>query len=380
MTSCAVCTSTLERSLGRNLDAALAFAVSALLLFIAANLLPFLTTAIFGVSRQSRLISSATAMFGDGFPELAIVIGLFVVALPIVRFGLLTAVLGTLRVGRRPRWLGPAFRYDTALQTWATADVFLLGCVVAYGRLSTQLSVEIETGAYCFGAAALLTLLTRATLDVPAVWRAIAPDRRPRPGSTIVCTSCGLLLPAASHGAACPRCRKTVYVRKPHAVMVTAALTIAAMLLYLPANLYPMATLPVGFTPTRYTVLKGAIDLLDTKLYGLAALVLTASFAIPLAKLAGLAWCVTSVLRRSARHLHAKTRIFRVIEEIGRWSMVDPFVIACFAPITKFNALVYGSAEAAAPAFAAVVILTTLAARSFDPRLMWDAARHRHTQ
>jgi paraquat-inducible protein A len=67
-----------------------------------------------------------------------------------------------------------------------------------------------------------------------------------------------------------------------------------------------------------------------------------------------------------------KTRVYRVVEEIGRWSMVDPFVIACFVPVMQFNTFIYGRAEAAAPAFAGVVILTMIAARMFDPRLMWD--------
>jgi paraquat-inducible protein A len=336
---CVRCDSTLVHSRGCNADAALAFASAGTLMLVAANLLPFLSTTVFGATRHSHLISSASAMYGDGYPELACVVALFVVVLPPLRMALLTIVLAALRFGRRPPWLGPAFRCANTLQTWAMADVFLLGLVVACARLRTQVSVGVESGALCFAAGAVLTLLTRAALDKADVWRAIAPAPQPPPDA--------------------------------------AALTLAAALLYLPANLYPMATLPIGLTPTQYTVLQGVIDLSRAHLPGLALLVLCASFVIPLAKLAALAWCIASVLRRSTRHLAAKTRVFRIVEEIGRWSMVDPFVIACFVPVTQYNALIHGSAEAAAPAFTAVVILTTLAARSFDARLMWDAARAR---
>jgi paraquat-inducible protein A len=84
---------------------------------------------------------------------------------------------------------------------------------------------------------------------------------------------------------------------------------------------------------------------------------------------------VISVLARSRRWLPAKTKTYRVIEEIGRWSMVDPFVIATFVPVTQFNAAISSSADAAAPFFTLVVVLTIVAAKVFDPRLMWDAAR-----
>ena len=373
--SCVACDSPMARPFGRDLTAALACASATLLLLIPANLMMFLTTSVAGVSRQSVLASSAVAMLDDGFPELAIVVALFVVVLPLLRFGLLTAVLGSLRLGLRPTWLGRAFRHASALQTWAMVDVFMLGVLVAYFRLATTLSVEVGAGALCFAAAAILTLLTRATLDRAAVWRAIGADAGERAeGPLLECGSCDRLEPASMAGRPCPRCGATLHVRKPHALARTAALTLAAAVLYVPANLYPMATLPIGLTPMKYTVIEGVIDLGQAGLFGLALLVLAASFVIPMLKIAGLAWCLLSVARRSGRRLRAKTRLFRVVEEIGRWSMVDPFVIATFVPVTKYNALIFGAAQPAAPIFAAVVILTTAAALSFDSRLMWDAA------
>jgi paraquat-inducible protein A len=379
-------------STARRSDAALACASAALVLLVAANLQVFLTTAVYGVSRQSQVVSSAIAMVQSGYPELGIAIGLFIGVFPVLRTGLLTVVLATIRLGRRPACLGPAFRLANALQVWAMPEVFALAAVVAWARLGVELSVVVGDGALCFATAAALMLLTRAALDKRAVWEAIgdagfAPGPPSAPAVApfdaahtpwpIACLSCGRCAPASDAGMTCPRCHATLHARKPQAVARTTALLVAAALLYIPANLYPMATLPIGLTPTRYTVLQGVIDLADAKLVGLALLVLVASFVIPLAKLAGLVWCIASVVRRSSRHLVAKTRTFAVIEEIGRWSMIDPFVIACFVPVTQYNALISGRAEAAAPAFAAVVILTTLAAHCFDPRLMWDAARPR---
>lgn len=380
---CATCGTELERTTGRSLDGALACASACLLLLIPANLAPFLTTSVLGASRESRLISSATEMWGEGWPLLGATVGLFVVVLPFVRFGLLTLVLGSLRLGRRPAWLGWAFRLAGSLQPWAMPDVFLLGLWIAYARLAATIPTTLGVGAQCFIGAGLLALLTRASLDKAAVWRAIAPDRAAPAkageagGEAVTCPHCRLVLPAECADAPCPRCRAKVHARRPNSVACAVALTLAGLIFYLPANLYPIATLPIGLTPTRYTVLEGVGDLVQAKLLGLAALVFTASFAIPMLKLLGISICIASVLRRSPDHLRAKTRLYGVIEEIGRWSMVDPFVIACFTPVTQYNALLHGRAEAAAPCFTAVVVLTILAAQQFDPRLMWDAARRR---
>ncbi len=376
--SCAVCDSALERIHGRSVTAALAFSSAALILLIAAILEPFLGTSIYGITRRSWVSSSATIMVRNGYPELCVAVGLCIIVFPLLRLALVTTVLGLLEAGSRPRWLGRAFRWAEALQPWAMLDVFLLGFVVAVARLRSELNVDLFLGAYCFGASALLSLMVRATLDSAAVWHRIGPRRPPLDGApSIACNACKLVVPDSMEACPCPRCGARIHARKPNAVGRAAALILAAALLYLPANLYPMATLPIGLTPTDYTVLVGAIDLIDAKLYALGLLVLVASFVIPLGKLAGLVWCIASVLRRSDRRLVAKTRVFRVIEEIGRWSMIDVFVIASFVPITNFNALIYGRTGPAASAFAAVVILTTLAAQCFDPRLMWDAAQPR---
>lgn len=375
---CGRCDTELERTSGRSLDAALACATATFLLLIPANLLPFLTTSTLGVSRQSRLLSSAHAMWTEGWPLLGVVIGLFVVVLPILRFGLLTLVLGSLRLGRRPAWQGRAFRAANALQTWAMPDVFLLGLWIAYARLSATIFTVVGPGGQCFILGGVMALCTRATLDKAAVWRAIAPDRAVQAiADAVSCPACELVLPGEFKGARCPRCRERVHARTRNSLVRAAALTLGGLIFYLPANLYPMATLPVGLKPESYTVLQGVGDLARAKLVGLALLVFTASFAIPILKLCGMSVVILSVLRRSGRGLKLKTRLYTVIDEIGRWSMVDPFVIACFVPVTGYNALLYGRAEPAAPCFTAVVILTILAARQFDPRLIWDAARRR---
>jgi paraquat-inducible protein A len=375
---CVTCNTPLERRFGQSLVAALCCASATLLLLMPANFEILLTTQALGASRQSYLSSTAGSILAGGWPWLALAIFLFVVVFPIVRFGLLTLVLGHLYLGRRRAWLGRAFRWADNLQTWSMPDVFLLALAVTYVRISAVISVHVGGGAIALIAAGLLALVTRAVLDKAAVWEAISPDRAPAdPVDSVACLACDLLVDAAQEGRPCPRCAAILRRRQAESLPVTFALTIAALLLYIPANLYPIATLPINYRPTSYTVLGGVLDLADAGFYGLALLVFTASFVIPVAKLVGLGWCALSVLTRSRRHLVAKTHVYRVVEEAGRWSMVDPFVIGCLAPVLNYNALIHGGAGPAALPFTAVVVLTIFSAKTFDPRLMWDAARSR---
>jgi paraquat-inducible protein A len=373
--TCLRCHSHLEHCAGTHPDAALACSLGALLLLIPAWTLPFLTTSALGATLTSHLFSSVTILWSEGQPLVAIVVCLFILVFPVLRLGSLAAVLLALRAGVRPRWLPAAFRLCNVLQTWAMLDVFLLGLMVAYFRLRTSIPVTIDAGAIFFMTAIVLGASARASLDKVGVWHMIGQERRCADSRAVVaCSSCGLLVSRSCEELSCPRCGAIVHARKPDTYSRSIALLVAALLLYFPANLYPIATIPIGLTPTSYTVLGGVMDLLDSHLYGLALLVFTASFTIPLLKMAGLAWCIASALKGHSNHLVAKTRIYRIVEEVGRWSMVDPLTIACFVPVLQFNGLIDGRAQPAATPFTAVVILTTLAVKAFDPRLMWDAA------
>src|SRR5580692_6035531 len=176
--TCSRCKTQLEHSAGKSLDATLACSAAILLLLIPAWTAPFLTASSLGTTRTSFLPMSVSVVWRDGSPLLALCVFLFVLTFPLIRFGALTAVLLTLRLGRRLAWQTPAFRICNALQVWAMLDVFLLGLMVAYFRLRSSLEVTLGAGAICFIIAGLLSLVARATLDKAQVWRLISPDRR----------------------------------------------------------------------------------------------------------------------------------------------------------------------------------------------------------
>lgn len=187
------------------------------------------------------------------------------------------------------------------------------------------------------------------------------------------CHTCGLLqqLPPSGH-AHCPRCHSPVHLRTPNSIQLTWALVITAIIAYLPANLYPVMTVTSLGRSQSDTILSGVIYLLLHGDWPLALIVFVASVLVPLLKIVALLYLLLSVQRRSPLRKAQRTRLYRVIELVGRWSMVDIFVVALLAALVQAGALATIEPGVGAIAFTSVVILTMFAALSFDPRLIWD--------
>ena len=187
------------------------------------------------------------------------------------------------------------------------------------------------------------------------------------------CHTCGLVArPGAQGGGHCPRCDQPLHLRKPDSLGRTWALLISAMLTYVPANLLPvMHTSSFGNTSAD-TIMSGVAYFLNHGDWPLAVVIFTASVVVPLVKMLALIYLLVSVQRRSRIRLRERTVLYRITELVGRWSMVDVFVVALLAALVQMGNLITIQPGWGALAFAAVVILTLLAAKSFDPRLIWD--------
>ena len=189
------------------------------------------------------------------------------------------------------------------------------------------------------------------------------------------CSVCHLLVSplAGEPRSDCPRCGEPLHSRKPNSVAKSWAFLIAAMILYIPANLYPVMTSHSIADAQSDTIFSGILALYESGSWPLAVVVFVASFAVPLAKIAGLSLLLVSVQRRSTRAMQERTRLFQLIERIGRWSMLDMFVVTLVVSMVQLEPLMWVTPNIGAAFFGAVVALTMLAAQSFDPRLIWDA-------
>ena len=200
--------------------------------------------------------------------------------------------------------------------------------------------------------------------------------RQARQAGLLNCHICGQLSQAPAGGGflRCPRCRAPLHMRKPASLATTWALVIAAAILYIPANLLPMRGAASLRGSQDGTLVGGAVVLGRSGSWPLAAVVFFASVLVPLLKIFALVYLAASAQRRSRQRLIQRTRLYRMVEFVGRWSMLDIYVITILVALVKFQGLATIQAGPAAVAFGAVVVLTMFAAMSFDPRLIWDPA------
>jgi len=188
-----------------------------------------------------------------------------------------------------------------------------------------------------------------------------------------VCPTCGLLgSPADSR--ACRRCGTALHFRKPGSIERTWALLIAAYVLYLPANLLPIMETRSLFGNQQDTIMSGVAYLWSSGSWVLALVVFIASVAVPLLKLLSLTALLVGVQHHWRRQPLQRTRLYRFLELIGRWSMLDVYVVTILVALVQVQTLAAVRPGAGVVAFAAVVILSMLATMAFEPRLIWDAA------
>jgi paraquat-inducible protein A len=190
------------------------------------------------------------------------------------------------------------------------------------------------------------------------------------------CHVCGLVSKAAPHSVGsshCPRCSAPLHFRKPNSISRSWALLIAAYIMYVPANLLPIMETGSLFGSQSDTIMSGVIYLWHSGSWDLALVVFIASIMVPLMKLLALTWLLVSVQIGSTRRLVQRTRLYRIVELVGRWSMLDIYVVTILAALVQLGSLATISAGPGALAFGAVVVLTMFAAMAFDPRLIWDS-------
>lgn len=196
------------------------------------------------------------------------------------------------------------------------------------------------------------------------------------------CTVCGLVSSPEERTEPdrCPRCSARLHIRKPYSIEQCWAFTIAAYILYIPANLMTMMETGSLVSYRKDTIMSGIIHLWVTDFQGIAVIVFIASILVPLFKLLALTLLLVSVQRESTWWPMQRMRLYRMVEQVGRWSMLDIYVVTFLAALVQISSLATVRAGSGTIAFGAVVVLTMFAAMKFDPRLIWDPLRKESLQ
>lgn len=394
---CPRCGKTLWRMLRSPFSFPIACGLAATLFYAFALAAPFLEISAYGRFQLARLETGPDALMSQGFVTLGMLVMAVTAILPGLKLGILLVTLIGLETGFVPPRLSVAlFRWYARITPWSMIDVYLLGFLVAYTRLVAIAHVDLDTSLYALIGLMISMAAADGALDHEAVWRALeraelASDMRyirrhpeaagPSPSAlearhpnVIGCHTCHLVN-HAEPGEPCLRCHVPLHPRKRNVISRSWALVIAAICLYLPANIYPVMAITQLASTQNFTIFGGIKELVDYGLWPLAALVFLASITIPLAKLVTLGYLLIQTQRGRATQLNFRTRAFRVIDFIGRWSMIDIFMISILVALVRFEQFAHINALVGAPCFAAVVVLTMFAVITFDPRLMWDVER-----
>jgi paraquat-inducible protein A len=388
---CTRCSGVLRRHSIDGIIRAFALNLAALLLFGVANTFPLMTMKLAGQAQTSTLLEGVVALYRGGVWPLAGLVLLVAIVFPFARILGSLWVLGSLQLGWRSRTLVPVFRMVEFLRPWAMTEVYLLGLIVAWVKLRDLATIHLDVALFAFIIFILIMIWAGSALHSHEVWDRIAPQARARRGeaansrSYLACHGCGQLvhkadlpLSAHAHGLACPRCGAALHERKPESLARAWALLIAAAILYIPANLYPVMKLTSLGQTEPDTIISGVKAMIAVGMWPIALLVFFASITVPVLKIIGLIYLLLSVQRRSSYRRRDRTTMFRVIESVGRWSMVDIFMISILVALVNLGTIATFEPGVGAVAFASVVVLTMFAAMAFDPRLIWDAGELRH--
>ncbi len=380
---CPRCEFTLWRMRRHPFELPIACGLAGLLFYIYAIVAPFLEITAYGRFQMAGLETGPLQLSLQGFEAVAFLVMAVTVVFPGIKLGIMLITLIGLETRIiSARLLKAIFRWYGPVGPWAMIDVYLLGFLVAYTRLTAIASVHLDTALYSLIGLMISMAAADGALDSEAVWRALdhAEDRPGPPAPVedvglIGCHCCGLVsreLP----GERCWRCRSILRTRKPDSINRAWAFMLAAVLLYIPANIYPVMLITQLAKTQAFTIMGGIFELADYGLWPLALLVFLASITIPIMKLLTLGYMLIKTQLGSGDYLLGRTTAFRVIDFIGRWSMIDVFMISILVALVRFGQFANIQAEVGAPCFAGVVVLTMFAVECFDPRLMWDAAGH----
>lgn len=384
--TCPRCHHVLHRKKVDSLNRVLSLAITGLFLYFPAIFMPLITMESLGMKESSNVIQSVLKLFESNYHLVALMVFFSAVIFPLLLLGLIFIVAISIKMGRKPACLTRFLRWYLHLQEWGMVEVYMLGIIITIIKMTDSASISYNTGFFCFLFLVITSIGITSVLDKWLFWslldsnedadRAIhsfpiSRGTNARDNGLVACHSCEKLLHQKEFST-CPRCHSALHSRTPGSITKTWALVLTSAILFIPANLLPIMQVDFLGVPDRSTIMDGIIYFFKHGDYPIGLIIFAASILVPLFKVVGLIIILFTVRSRKNRYLLQKAKMFRFIEFIGRWSMLDIFVIALLAVLVDFGFLTSVHAAPAATYFCMVVVFTMLAAITFDPRIMWD--------
>lgn len=366
---CPRCNTKLYRGGTPSLSGNLAIAITCLLLFIPSHFFDFISIRLFGVLIPATLPAGVFTLFQEGFVMLSILIIFCSSIAPLVVCSSVVSAHLALKY-HNFKLLKKSLALVQHLRPWVMIDVFLVSIAISCFKLQDYSDIMVGPGLIGLLLLQVSTVLLVTRVSVRRYWEVFEPeDKYSSIEKTLHCHHCHLSQP---EGEACLRCHSPIHHRKPFSVQKTWAYLIAASIAIFPANLIPISILLTNGKRLEDTIFSGVASLVKNGMPGIAIIIFVASIVVPVAKILGLSYLLLAIqFKRKIFHRHRMTLYF-VIKWIGRWSMMDLFVISIMMTLVDRGQILDFTPGYGAVAFGIVVVLTMLAAESMDPRLIWD--------
>ncbi|MCG3729018.1 paraquat-inducible protein A [Vibrio cincinnatiensis] len=367
---CPRCGTRLYRGGNPSLSGNLAITITCLLLLIPAHCFNFLTIRLVGVMIPASLPAGLWALASDGYPVLALLIFFCSSLAPLL---VLSAIV-IAHIALHYRWFN-AFRYSLLitqkLKPWSMIDVFLVSVAVSCFKLTDYADIFIGPALYSLVLLQVLTVLLISRVSIQRYWEVWKPEAQFHTvaNKQMHCHYCHLSQCASAH---CVRCGQPLHHRKPQSIERTWAYTLSAAIAIFPANLIPISVFITNGQRLEDTIFSGVAALINSGMYGIAAIIFIASIVVPVVKILGLIYLLLAIQFQRRLYHRQRMTIYYVIKWIGKWSVMDLFVISIMLTLIDRGQLLDFTPGYGAVAFGCVVILTMLAAESLDSRLIWD--------
>lgn len=376
---CSRCQSVLYHKTNDTKQRTLALAITGIILFIIANSYPFLSMDLEGRVQETTLLTGMIWLFKHNMLGLSVLVIGTSVIVPLLQLSSLIYILLPMQFGKLAPKTEVVLRVLRHAMPWSMMEVFLLGILVSMIKLTKMAIITPGIAIWAYSALIVVLISAIAGFNPDDVWCRIpvqpsdADQDACKDSCMITCHSCSLESAASiERKTVCPRCGCGLHHRKPNSLQRTTALVVAAIILYIPANLLPITISSKLGVAHPDTILSGAIHFMMTGAWHIALIIFVASILIPLIKLITLSYLLISIRFRHQWKPEARTRLYRFTEAVGRWSMVDVFVVTVLVALVQLEPFALVEAGSGVAYFAAVVVITMIAAESFDPRLIWD--------
>ncbi|QIQ21863.1 PqiA/YebS family transporter subunit [Zophobihabitans entericus] len=361
------------------------YSVCALIMLAVACLFFFVNIRVVGVTSNMSLFMVPNILWADNYSYLSMLFVFFVLVFPALCLLILLVLSTDIKLPTRVKVF--LLVWFNRLHIWCMAEIFLAGVLVSFVKLTSygDIGVSLSFLPYC---AFVLLQIRAISLFIPrAVWQKIGPTiyvltpmvagKTGIEQNIRLCRCCHAILPMNMNR--CPRCKEHGKVRDVKGIQWTMALLLTSIILYIPANMYSvMSTTFLGST-SNSTIMDGVIYMWQEGDYPVALVIFIASIVIPVLKILALIWLCYFVLKlreqTSDQDCLKMKKLYDIVEIIGRWSMIDIFVVSVIASLIRNGELMAVYPNIGAVFFATVVILTMIAAHKYDPRLIWDRTK-----